>query len=63
MSENNFRCYTTKIIDKDVLVENGGYHHPTKNMKLFLKKGNVSIELDENEIKQLANSIGANFRC
>jgi hypothetical protein len=60
--KNNFNAIMTNTFSKDDMIENGGWHHPVKNGKLYITKNNISIVLDEDEIKKLAKAIGANFK-
>ncbi len=55
-------CHMISVFSEKELLENGGWHHPTKNGKLYIKKGNDVIILDEDEIKQVVSAAGGNFR-
>ena len=58
-----FECFTCKKVDEELISSNGGFHHPTKNMTLYIAKDGANIQLHENEIKQLTKTIEANFKC
>jgi len=62
MSEN-FSVIMIQTIDDDMMSQNGGFCHPTTNGKLYITKDDVSIVLNEEEIKELVSKVGANFNC
>ena len=63
MSESKeFSSVMVRIIDDDMMKSNGGYHHPTRGGKLYITKDGVTITLNEDEVRKLVKTIGANFR-
>jgi hypothetical protein len=57
-SKDTFSVFMLSIPDES----NGGYHHPTHNATMYIKKGGLSITLDPDEIKQVVGSAGGNFK-
>jgi hypothetical protein len=59
---DNFSCYALQNITKPCNKENGGYIKAWEGLSLFIEKNGVSLELDENEIKQIIKTVGANWK-
>lgn len=51
-----FSAVSIKPLDKS----NGGYHHQIKGVKLFLRKGDVKMELNADEVMEMLYALGFN---
>lgn len=60
--KEEFEAVMINKFTEEEFYSNGGYHCPAENASLYIKKNGVCIELNEEEIKKLVKSIGANFK-